>query len=101
MITIYHDLYEGRHYLRVTGHADETNAAEGRRVCAAVSALAELLATEIAEDKDAFASLESGDALITWSGHNAVWHALQKKFSRFADDFSKNLSYTEGIWWAK
>lgn len=101
MITVYHDLYEGRHYLRVTGHADETNAAEGRRVCAAVSALAELLATEIAEDKDAFASLESGDALISWSGHDAVWNAMHKTLLRFADDFSKNISYTDGIWWAK
>ena len=80
-----------------TGYAEEGEDI----VCAAVSALAELLATEIAEDKDAFASLESGDALISWSGHNAVWHALHKTFSRFADDFSKNLSYTEGIWWAK
>lgn len=101
MIRIYHDVCEGRHYLRVTGHADETNAAEGRRVCAAVSALAELLATEIAEDKDAFASLESGDALISWSGHGEVWNALHQTFLRFAEDFSKNLSYADGVWWAK
>ncbi len=100
MIEVWHDIYGDRHYLRIRGHASEGDAAQGRRVCASVSTLAELLATELSADADAFASLESGDALLSWAGHEAVWLAVEKTLERLSKDFSKNLSYTGAHRWA-
>ena len=95
MIEVWHDIYGDRHYLRIRGHASEGDAAQGRRVCASVSTLAELLATELSAKASVMIFSHS-----SWAGHEAVWLAVEKTLERLSKDFSKNLSYTGAHRWA-
>ncbi len=87
MITITHRQTGTHHTLSVRGHASK----DASDVCIGVSTLVTHLALNLPDGS--FASLESGDTLLSWDGCDALFLPVAHTLRAFANEFKQEISY--------
>lgn len=91
MIKIIHNVNDNEHVLKIIGHAGKGKS----DVCISVSALVTHLALNLPDE--AFASLESGDTLISWHGCDWLWNPVEHTLKKLQESFPKEISYENGV----
>lgn len=90
MIKITHNVSNGEHVLKIFDHASKKHS----DVCISVSALVTHLALNLPDES--FASLESGDTLISWHGCEWLWNPVDHTFKELQKCFPEEISYKTG-----
>lgn len=91
MIKITHRKSGNEHTLKVFDHASR----HATDVCISVSALVTHLALNLPDES--FASLESGDTLISWYGCDWLWNPVDKTLKKLCEAFPSEISYETGV----
>ena len=91
MIKIMHNVNDNEHVLKIMGHAGKGKS----DVCISVSALVTHLALNLPDE--AFASLESGDTLISWHGCDWLWNPVEHTLKKLQESFPKEIYYENGV----